>query len=99
MKKIVKLNEDDLKRIVVRVMNEQSGMLSYASLTPCKPGDTGTLAVQGGIMALLSDNKPYCRIEAKPVAGGGGAKPAPAVGTKPAPAVGQKPVTPKTGGM
>ena len=71
MKKIVKLNEDDLKRIVVRVMNEQSGLLSYASLTPCKPGDTGTMAVQGGITALIVNNRPFCRVESKPVTGGG----------------------------
>lgn len=96
MKKIVKLNEDDLKRIVSRVMSEQSGMLSYASLTPCKPGQSGTLVVQGNIMAL-SDGKPFCRIEAKPVSGGGsnaGAKPSPSVGN-----TGSKAAAPKTGGM
>ena len=86
MKKIVKLNEDDLKGIGSRVMSEQSGWLSYASLTPCKPGDTGTMAVQGGIMALIVNNRPFCRVEAKPVTGGGGSKPTPsgaAAGSKP----------------
>jgi hypothetical protein len=96
MKKIVKLNEDDLKRIVSRVMSEQSGMLSYASLTPCKPGQSGTLVVQGNIMAL-SDGKPFCRIEAKPVAGGGGSKPTPSVGAAAGAKVGA--LAPKTGGM
>lgn len=97
MKKIVKLNEGDLKRIVSRVINEQSAMLSYASLAPCKPGQSGTLVVQGNIMAL-SDGKPFCRIETKPVAGGGGtnagAKPSPSVGNS-----GSKAAAPKTGGM
>ncbi len=83
MKKIVKLNEGDLKRIVSRVINEQSAMLSYASLAPCKPGQSGTLVVQGNIMAL-SDGKPFCRIEAKPVSGGGGTN----AGAKPTPSVG-----------
>jgi len=95
MKKIVKLNEDDLKRIVSRVISEQSGLLSYASLTPCKPGQSGTLVSQGNIMAL-SDGKPFCRIESKPVTGGGGSKPTPSGA-----AAGSKPLapTPKPGGM
>lgn len=93
MKRIVKLNEDDLKRIVVRVMNEQSGMLSYASLSPCKPGDTGTMAEQGGIKALIVNNRPFCRIETTPVSGGGSKQVVPA---KPAPIAGSKP---KHGGL
>jgi hypothetical protein len=75
MKKIVKLNEDDLKRIVIRVMNEQAAPMDYSKLPICKPGESGKLVVSGSIYAL-SDGKPFCRIGTNAVQGGG-SKPTP----------------------
>ena len=87
MKKIVKLNEDDLKRIVMRVMNEQESPMVYAKLPICKPGDSGKLVLGGSIYAL-SSGKPFCRIETN-AAQGGGSKPTPM--PKPAQGGGSKP--------
>ena len=87
MKKIVKLNEDDLKRIVMRVMNEQEAPMDYTKLPTCKPGESGKLVVSGSIYAL-SSGKPFCRIGTN-AAQGGGYKPTPM--PKPAQGGGSKP--------
>ena len=61
MKRIVKLTESDLTRIVRRVMNEESTTFDYNSLPSCSAGDSGTLVTQGDIFAL-SKSTPYCKV-------------------------------------
>ncbi len=79
MKKIVRLTESDLTRIIGRIINEQS---SYEKLRPCKPGDEGRL-VKGGTTFALSDGSPFCRIEQPtPTTGGGGVSTHPSGGSK-----------------
>jgi hypothetical protein len=73
MKKITRLSESDISRIVKRVINE--GM-NYNSLRPCKPGDKGTLVQQGSIFAL-SSGTPFCKVVSgsSTHSGGGGTRP------------------------
>ena len=70
MKKIIRLTESDLTRIVERVINEQSiknafgavgevikqnqSQFQYSSLRPCKTGEKGELTSQGTLFALTN---------------------------------------------
>jgi hypothetical protein len=61
MKRIVRLSESDLARIVKRVISEESTGFDYNSLPICSAGDSGTLVTQGDIFAL-SKGSPYCKV-------------------------------------
>jgi hypothetical protein len=75
MKKIIKLSESDLTRIVKRIISEQSAVataasvgtpsvnqpVNYSDYRPCKPGESGKLVQQGKIFAL-SNGRVFCRI-------------------------------------
>ena len=65
MKKIIRLTESDLARIVRRVIKEDDGQtqngFDYKKLKLCAPGEKGTLVRQGGLFAL-SNGTPFCKI-------------------------------------
>ena len=62
MKKIMKLSESDLTRIVKRIISEETmDTSSQFTLRPCKPGENGTLVKQGNVYAL-SKGGPFCQI-------------------------------------
>jgi hypothetical protein len=71
MKKIVKLTESDLTRIVKRVINENMGddmrgRGDYMKLPDCKVGEQGQLVQHGTLFALNKDNRTFCKIISNP---------------------------------
>lgn len=106
MKKVIRLTESDLGRIVKRVISEQYNtttatttrpMVNYATKPNCKPGDKGTLVQQKNILALSDPMKGvFCKISTSipSTSGAGGAKPS----TRPA-TPRTKPPTTNTGIM
>ncbi len=63
MKKIVRLTESDLTRIVKRVINEDD--CYYCDLPWCKPGDSGIMVGDSVYYALSKPGTttgPFCKI-------------------------------------
>ncbi len=58
MRKVVKLTERDLTRLVKRILKESA----YESLRPCKIGEQGELSQDKTTLLLSSSKKPFCKI-------------------------------------
>jgi hypothetical protein len=58
MRKVLRLTEKDLTRIVKRVINESA----YENLRPCKIGEQGELSQDKTTLLLSLSKKPFCKI-------------------------------------